>query len=92
MRALVSRTAYIQMTIIYQTGHHTTGMFAVNRLVMGIVTAALFLGSSELWSRQAPPLLWGVSIFGALGYLMAAYLGYRLLRAVRKSGDIQSKD
>ena len=64
----------------------------VNRLVMGMITAALFLGSSHLWSSQAPPLLWGVSIFGALGYLMAAYLGYRLLRAVRKSGDIQSKD
>ncbi len=64
----------------------------VNRLVLGVLTAAIFLGSSELWSRQAPPLLWGVSVFGALGYLLSLYLGFRLLRAIRKSGDINSRD
>ena len=64
----------------------------INRLVLGVLTAALFLGSSELWSRQAPPLLFGVSVFGALGYLMSVYLGWRLMRAIRKSGNISSKD
>jgi ubiquinone biosynthesis protein len=64
----------------------------VNRLVIGVLTAALFLGSSELWSRQAPPLLFGVSVFGALGYLTAIVLGIRLLWAIRKSGNIRSKD
>lgn len=64
----------------------------INRLVIGVLTAALFLGSSELWSRQAPPLLFGVSVFGALGYLVSVFLGWRLLRAIRKSGNISSKD
>ncbi len=64
----------------------------VNRLVLGILTAAVFLGSSELWSRESKPLLYGVSIFGALGYLVSLYLGWRLMRAIRKSGNIQSKD
>jgi ubiquinone biosynthesis protein len=64
----------------------------VNRLVLGVLTAAIFLGSSELWSRQAAPLLWGVSVFGALGYLISLMLGWRLLRAIRKSGNIDSKD
>jgi ubiquinone biosynthesis protein len=64
----------------------------VNRLVLGVLTAAIFLGSSELWSRQAAPLLWGVSVFGALGYLLSLWLGWRLLRAIRKSGNIDSKD
>jgi ubiquinone biosynthesis protein len=64
----------------------------VNRLVMGVIAAAVFLGSTELWSRQAPPLLGGVSVFGAVGYLFAAFLIWRLLRAIRKSGDIDSKD
>jgi ubiquinone biosynthesis protein len=64
----------------------------VNRLVLGILTAAIFLGSSELWSREAPPLLYGVSVFGALGYALSLFLGWRLLRAIRKSGNIQSKD
>ena len=64
----------------------------INRLVLGVLTAALFLGSSELWSRLAPPLLFGVSVFGALGYLLSVFLGWRLLRAIRKSGNINSKD
>ena len=64
----------------------------INRLVLGVLTAALFLGSSDLWSRQAPPLFFGVSVFGALGYLLSIFLGWRLLRAIRRSGNINSKD
>lgn len=64
----------------------------INRLVLGVLTAAIFLGSSELWSREAKPLIYGVSVFGALGYVLSLFLGWRLLRAIRKSGNIQSKD
>ena len=64
----------------------------INRLVLGVLTAAIFLGSSQLWSSAAPPLLWGISIFGALGYMVSVYLGWRLMRAIRKSGNIDSKD
>ena len=64
----------------------------VNRLVLGILTASLFLGSSLLWSMKAPPLLGDVSVFGATGYLMAIYLGWRLFRAIRKSGNVSAKD
>ena len=62
----------------------------INRLVLGVMTAALFVGSSLLWSMKAPPTIAGVSVFGGAGYLMAAYLGWRLLRAIKKSGDINS--
>jgi ubiquinone biosynthesis protein len=64
----------------------------VNRLVLGILTAAVFLGSSLLWSMKAPPLIKEVSVFGAAGYLLAVHLGWRLYRAMKKSGDINSKD
>ncbi len=64
----------------------------INRLVLGILTAAIFLGSSELWSRKAAPLLYDVSVFGALGYAVSLFFGWRLMRAIRKSGNIQSKD
>jgi ubiquinone biosynthesis protein len=63
----------------------------VNRLVLGIMTAALILGSSLLWSMKAPPTLGGVSVFGSIGCLAAIYLSWRLLRAIKKSGDINSK-
>ncbi len=63
----------------------------INRLVFGLVTAALILGSSLLWSMKAPPVLGGISIFGGAGYLISMYLCFRLLRAIKKSGDIHSK-
>lgn len=64
----------------------------VNRLVLGILTASLFLGSSLLWSMKAPPVLGGVSVFGATGYLLSVYLGWKLLRAVKHSGSVESRD
>jgi ubiquinone biosynthesis protein len=63
----------------------------INRLVLGVMTAALLVGSSLLWSMKAPPVLAGVSVFGVAGYLVSVYLGWRLLRAIKKSGDISSK-
>jgi ubiquinone biosynthesis protein len=63
----------------------------VNRLVYGILTAALFLGSCQLLSLRIPPLIGGVSILGATGCLLAFGLGFRLFRAIRKSGDLGQK-
>jgi ubiquinone biosynthesis protein len=63
----------------------------INRLVLGVMTSALIVGSSLLWSMKAPPVLAGVSVFGGAGYLVSLYLGWRLLRAIKKSGDINSK-
>ncbi|SPE60353.1 Ubiquinone biosynthesis protein AarF [Verrucomicrobia bacterium] len=63
----------------------------INRLVLGVMSASLFVGSSQLWSMRAPPTLAGVSVFGGAGYLLAIYLGWRLLRAIKKSGDINSQ-
>jgi ubiquinone biosynthesis protein len=64
----------------------------INRLVLGIMTASLFLGSSLLWSMKAPPVIGGVSVFGAAGHAIALYMGWRLFRAIRKSGNVDSKD
>jgi ubiquinone biosynthesis protein len=64
---------------------------SINRLVLGIMIAALFLGSSLLWSMKAPPTLFGISIFGGAGYLVAVYQSWHLFRAIKRSGDINSK-
>jgi ubiquinone biosynthesis protein len=63
----------------------------VNRLVMGILTAALFVGSSLMLSLEVVPTCYGVSVAGSIGCLTAIYLGVRLLRAVHKSGDVTSE-
>jgi ubiquinone biosynthesis protein len=62
---------------------------SVNRLVFGMLTSALFLGSTLLWSYQAPPLIWGVPILGVTGSLISFGLGLRLLWAIRKSGHLE---
>jgi ubiquinone biosynthesis protein len=63
---------------------------SVNRLVLGMLTSALFLGSSLLISQY----VWafrGVSIPGTLGALLSAFLGWRLLRAIGKSGRLDRR-
>ena len=60
----------------------------VNRLVYGIVTAALFLGSCQILANRVPPLFFDISLFGALGCAGAILLGLRLLRAIRRSGEL----
>jgi ubiquinone biosynthesis protein len=73
---------------------------SVNRLVLGMLTSALFLGSSLLLSRQVPPLLFPeniyfgltkLSILGLSGCSLSILLGLRLLRAIGKSGHLDRK-
>jgi ubiquinone biosynthesis protein len=52
---------------------------AVNRLVMGMIVSALFIGSAMLWSSRVPPLIWDTPVFGVLGSLVSAALGLRLI-------------
>lgn len=63
-----------------------------NRLIYGILTASLFLGSALLWSRGAPPVVGGVSIVGAAGVSLSVVLGLRLLRSIARSGGILPKE
>jgi ubiquinone biosynthesis protein len=63
----------------------------VNRLVLGLLTSSLFVGSSLLWSMKAPPLIRGVSLFGAVGYGLALVLGFRLFRLIHGS-EVEGRD
>jgi ubiquinone biosynthesis protein len=64
---------------------------SVNRLVLGMLTSALILGSSLLISLNVWPL-WGVvSVPGTLGAALSAFLGWRLLRAIAKSGRLERR-
>ncbi|MCO8122824.1 AarF/UbiB family protein [Stieleria sp. TO1_6] len=59
-----------------------------NRLVLGLLTAALFVGSTSLLSNQVHPLLYDTSIPGAIGCASAVYLGLKLIAAIKHSGNI----
>jgi ubiquinone biosynthesis protein len=63
----------------------------VNRLVLGLLTASLFLGSSLLCAQKAPPAFADISIIGAIGYVLSLFLGYRLLRTINKDENSDKK-
>ncbi len=74
---------------------------AVNRLVMGMITSALFLGAALMLSFKVPPVLfpgsgWGgiqdLSVFGLLGGAISMMMGVRLVWAIRKSGNLDQVD
>ncbi len=61
---------------------------SVNRLVLGMLASALFLGSSVLLRTALPPAIGGVSLPGVAGCLVSILLGWRLWRAINKSGRL----
>ncbi len=63
---------------------------SVNRLVLGMMTSALFLGSTLLVTNHTWPL-WDVSVPGAAGFALSGFLGLRLLRAINKSGRLERR-
>jgi ubiquinone biosynthesis protein len=64
--------------------HEHKGMErTVNRLVRGIICAALIMGSSLLWSRETPPLVYGVSVVGFSGFVVAVVMAFRLMLTAR---------
>ena len=72
-----------------------------NRLVMGLMTSALFLGSSMMLSYKVPPLLFpdvgpmgthDLSILGLLGCFASIMMGFRLTWAIRNSGNLDQAD
>jgi ubiquinone biosynthesis protein len=60
---------------------------SVNRLVWGMLTSALFLGSSLMLTRNVWPIH-TVSVPGSVGCALSVVLGLRLFRAIRKSGRL----
>jgi ubiquinone biosynthesis protein len=74
---------------------------SVNRLVLGMLASALFVGSSFLLSHHVPPLIFhqsevwlgmkDVSLLGLSGCTLSLLVGLRLLRAIGKSGHLDQK-
>jgi len=63
---------------------------SVNRLVLGLLTSALILGSSLLVSQNVWPIH-GVSVPGVIGGALSVALGLRLWRAISKSGRLDRR-
>lgn len=59
---------------------------ATSRLTMGVVIAALIIGSSIVMTVERGPILLGLPLFGLLGFVGAAIGGIWLLVSIWRSG------
>jgi ubiquinone biosynthesis protein len=70
---------------------------SVNRLVLGLLTSALFVGGALMLTRAVPPvidlppLLPTISTPGAAATVVSIILGMRLWRAINKSGHLDRR-
>jgi ubiquinone biosynthesis protein len=84
-----SRKGAIQVDITVRRLDHYVNSIdkAISRLTMGIVTAALIIGSSIIMTVTGGPELFGLPAFGFMGYTFATIGGIWLLLSIWKSGQ-----
>ena len=75
---------HIDVTHLKRVGNQLNS--AANRLVVGIVVAALIIGSSIVMTVPGGPTLLGLPLLGALGFFGAVIGGIWLLLSIWKSG------
>jgi len=59
-----------------------------NRISFAIIIAALIVGSALIVISKTPPLFYGISLIGIIGFLAAALMGIWLLVAILRSGRL----
>ncbi len=80
--------------------HRRLGATA-NRLVMGMMTSALFLGSATMLSSEVKPVIYpgtgplgihDISVLGLAGMVVSIMMGLRIVLAIRNSGNLDQND
>lgn len=59
-----------------------------NRLSFSIIIAALLIGSAMIITTKVPPLVFGISLFGIIGFIGAAFMGVWLLIGILRKGRL----
>ena len=59
-----------------------------NRISFSIIIAALIIGSALIVISAIPPLFYGISLIGIIGFLAAAIMGIWLLVAILRKGRL----
>ncbi|SDS24723.1 ubiquinone biosynthesis protein [Polaribacter sp. KT25b] len=63
---------------------------SVNRLVFAVIIAALSIGSSILVIAKMPPLVNGIPLLGAIGFLLSAILGFYILISIFRNNQFKN--
>jgi ubiquinone biosynthesis protein len=59
-----------------------------NRISFSIIIAAMIIGSALIVISEIPPLFYGISLIGIIGFLAAALMGIWLLVAILRKGRL----
>ncbi|HEX9113756.1 MAG TPA: ubiquinone biosynthesis protein UbiB, partial [Nitrospirota bacterium] len=59
-----------------------------NRLAFSVITASIIVASSIIIHSGQGPMLFGLPMFGLIGYVIAAFLGFWILIGILKSGQL----
>ena len=59
-----------------------------NRIAFSIVIASLIIGSALIVISETPPLVYGISFIGFIGFIAAALMGIWLLVAIIRKGKL----
>ena len=59
---------------------------SANRLTMGIVTGCLIIGSSIVMTVQAGPTMFGLPLFGFLGFMAAFFNSIWIILSIWRAG------
>ena len=59
-----------------------------NRIAFSIIIAALIIGSALIVISEIPPLFYGISLIGIIGFTAAAVMGIWLLVAILRKGRL----
>jgi ubiquinone biosynthesis protein len=59
-----------------------------NRLAFSVITAAIIVASSIIIHAAQGPMLFGLPVFGLIGYVIAALLGLWILIGILRSGQL----
>lgn len=81
-----SRKGSIQVNITVSGFDHQINKInnAITRLTMGIVTAALIIGTSIIMTVRSGPEIMGMPLFGFIGFMSASVVGIWLLISIWK--------
>ena len=74
---------HIEVAHLKHVGDQLDG--AVNRLVVGIVVAAVIVGSSVVMAVSTGPTLWGLPFFSLLGFACATIGAIWLFSAISRA-------
>jgi ubiquinone biosynthesis protein len=59
-----------------------------NRLAFSVITAAIIVASSIIIHAGQGPVIFGLPVFGLIGYVIAAFLGLWILIGIMRSGQL----